>query len=499
MKRTVHILLLAGGSLTLLGGCSTEGNKPEALSEPFPVSILTTEFTGNPIQRESRLWRMLEEYTNTKLDIAWVPNASYNDKINITLASGTLPMIIKVEDTGSPGVASAIQKGKFWDIGPYLNLFPNLKQADPTILRNISINGKAYGIYRARPVGRLGISYRKDWAEKLKLKEPATIEDFYKMLKAFTFEDPDQNGKNDTYGLVISKYDMPWNMMQVWFGAPNKWGIAEDGQLIPDHMTAEYRESLRFFRKLYEEGLVNPDFPILDPTRWNDEIVNGRAGVMLDVADSAGRLETGLAEKGISGEIDILGAVSGPKGLRSLGTPGYNGVYLISRNGVKTEEELLRVLDFLDKLNDDEMQKLLSYGVEGIHYELQDGRMVKKSASQIPADYNENDLGQLLPMIPDRKTYMFKPATPLREKVNRVIEANNSIIVANPAEGLESSTYLQKGTMLDDAIEDARTRYITGGIDDAGFDRAVEDWRLSGGEDIIREINDAYIRFMQGE
>ncbi|MNI97968.1 Lipoprotein LipO precursor [compost metagenome] len=80
-----------------------------------------------------------------------------------------------------------------------------------------------------------------------------------------------------------------------------------------------------------------------------------------------------------------------------------------------------------------------------------------------------------------------------------MIEANQSIIVANPAEGLESSTYLQKGTMLDDAIEEARTRYITGSLDDAGFDRAVENWRLNGGDDIIREINDAYTRFKQGE
>lgn len=66
---------------------------------------------------------------------------------------------------------------------------------------------------------------------------PRTIDDFYEMLKAFTYDDPDGNGEDDTYGTVVSKFEGPWNVMQTWFGAPNKWGIDPEGHLIPDFLT----------------------------------------------------------------------------------------------------------------------------------------------------------------------------------------------------------------------------------------------------------------------
>lgn len=492
MKLHRCVLLLAALTLAGTSGCRNSDQDAAMVDEPSAISLLTASFSSNSATKDSRVWRMLEEYTHTKLNITWSPNASYNDKVNIALASGTVPMIVKVENTRLPGVAAAIKKGDFWDIGPYLSRYPNLSQADPETLRNISLEGKIYGIYRARAPGRLGISIRKDWLDRLQLPMPQTIDDFYRVLKAFTHQDPDGNGIQDTYGLAVSKYDVPWDIMQIWFGAPNKWGEDAEGKLIPDHMTEPYREALRFFRKLYEEGLVNRDFPIADSSRWREQVTSGAAGVMLDVADTAGRLESALAETDPQAVIDVAGAISGPMGLRSLATPGYNGIYLISRNGVKTEQELLKVLDFLDKLNDLEIQRLLAFGIDGIHYTIEDGRIRFKSANEIPQEYNINDLDQLLPMIPDLKTNMFRAATPLREKAASIIQENSKIIVTNPAEALESSTYLQKGTMLDAMIVEARNHYIIGRLDDEGFDRKVEEWRQSGGDDLIREMNEAY-------
>ncbi|MNT99671.1 Lipoprotein LipO precursor [compost metagenome] len=41
-------------------------------------------------------------------------------------------------------------------------------------------------------------------------------------------------------------------------------------------------------------------------------------------------------------------------------------------------------------------------------------------------------------------------------------------------------------------ISEARIQYITGKIDDPEFDRLLETWRISGGDKVIQEINDAY-------
>jgi putative aldouronate transport system substrate-binding protein len=490
MKTNQFLLFLAAAALAAAGGCQSANQEKTGSDEPFPITILTTSFSTSPASKESKVWKMLEEYTHTNLNIIWAPNASYIDKMNISLASGTLPMVIKVENTHVPSVAGAIQKGQIWEIGPYLSRFPNLSKADPEILGNISNEGKVYGIYRARKQGRPGISYRKDWLDKLSLSEPKTIDEFYAVLKAFTKNDPDGNGIDDTYGLAVSKYPLPWDMMQVWFGAPNKWGLDENEKLVPDHYTTEYRNSLKFFRKIYAEGLVNSDFPIYDTTRWNEQLVSGHAGVMLDVADTAGRLETRMKQVNPNAVIDVFGAVEGPYGPRSLSTPGYNGVYLISKSGVKTEQELLKVLDFLDKLNDEPMQRLLYYGLENIHYTMRNGAMESIVSEAVPPEYNANDLTQLLPLIPELTN--FKSVSPLREKVNTVIADNEKIIVTNPAEGLESPTYSQKGNMLDDMIAEARVQYITGKIDDKEFDRLLDNWRASGGDKVIQEINDAY-------
>ena len=49
--------------------------------------------------------------------------------------------------------------------------------------------------------GNEGLLVRKDWLDKLGLAAPTTLDELYDVLYAFTYNDPDGNGKNDTYGL----------------------------------------------------------------------------------------------------------------------------------------------------------------------------------------------------------------------------------------------------------------------------------------------------------
>ena len=46
----------------------------------------------------------------------------------------------------------------------------------------------------------------KDWLDKLGLEQPKTIDDFYNVPKAFKEQDPDGNGANDTYGMIVTDY-----------------------------------------------------------------------------------------------------------------------------------------------------------------------------------------------------------------------------------------------------------------------------------------------------
>ncbi len=313
-------------------------------------------------------------------------------------------------------------------------------------------------------------------------------------MKAFKEDDPNQSGQDDTYGIVISKYEGPWDIMQTWFGVPNQWGETGNGELIPDFMTEEYLEALSFFKKLYDEGLVNEDFAVMDTAEWVTPINNGEAGVLVDVADQANRTQEKLLERDseLEGVIDVFGAVKGPHGLRTLPTAGYMGMFAIPKTTVKTEEELREVLRFIDMLNDEEAQIIANNGLEGRHFEMTESGEFKQISAETPALYNEHqDLNQLQPYIPENRFYK-EEMSPLIEKQEVVMKANEKIVVPNPAEALISDVYSQKGAQLDNIINDARIQFIVGQIDEDGLQEAISLWLSSGGQEYIDEINQLY-------
>ncbi|CAN7308673.1 extracellular solute-binding protein [Paenibacillus sp. LjRoot153] len=504
-KRKMTAALCLAVSISVFTGCSSEstpkstaqtGTAAPTKEAPYNMSIMMKSFYNDSITAESKIWKKTEEVTNTKLDVLFTPDANYADKLNVTLASGSLPSVIFV--TGNlvkmPSIVNAVKGGAFWEIGPYLKDYPNLKQMNPIILNNTSYNGKTYGLYTARPIGRYGVSYRKDWLTNLGMSEPKTVDDFYNMLKAFKEKDPDKNGKNDTYGMVVSKYAGPWDVMQNWFGVPNKWGLDMDGKLLPAQLTPEYMYALKFFKKLYDEQLVNADFPVYDSAKWNDPIINGKAGVAVDVVGRSYQIQEAMQAAKVPGEIDLFGTVKGPKGEFNLATTGYGGVFMISKSAVKTEADLKKVLNFFDKTNDKDMQLLITNGLEGTHYKVEDGKLVTLLTPEMPQapDINIKSFNQLLLGVPNVLDTAFKAGTPLREKALDVQTANEKNVVPNPGEPLLSATYTQKGAQLDQLLEDARVKFIVGKIDEAGFMAEMEQWKKNGGTDYIKEMNEAY-------
>lgn len=75
-----------------------------------------------------------------------------------------------------------------WDAGKY----PNLSQMNKNVAEILTVDGQLIGIPRTRDIGRYGISYRQDWAEKVGVTTPPkTVDEVYNMLYKFTYEDPD--------------------------------------------------------------------------------------------------------------------------------------------------------------------------------------------------------------------------------------------------------------------------------------------------------------------
>lgn len=148
------------------------------------------------------------------------------------------------------------------------------------MLNNTSVDGKLYSLYQERALSRQGIIYRKDWADRLGLQAPTTLDELYLMLKGFTFDDPDGNGKQDTYGLT-DRNDLIYGAFKTissYFGTPNDWGW-KDGSLLPEFMFPQYMETMKLFRQLHEEGIINPNFPVTSKQDQQELFVKGKAGV----------------------------------------------------------------------------------------------------------------------------------------------------------------------------------------------------------------------------
>jgi putative aldouronate transport system substrate-binding protein len=480
-------LLVCLGALVWISGCDSPSDEARAETVPYPISVmLPTYSSGQQPDGNSPVVQRLEEYTNTDIELIWYPVSMYDDKVKITFSSLKMPSIMVISNK-SPEFVNAVRKGLLWELGPHLKKYPNLSQAHDTVLQNTSVDGKVYSVYRARELGRYGVTIRKDWLRHVGLDTPRTIDEFYEVLRAFTHNDPDGDGLADTYGMVATTFPSTFDVIQTWFGVPNKWGVGGDGRLIPAHLTKEYKESLAFLRKLYSEGLINPDFAVKDPKTWRDSLVNGEAGVLVDVADQAQRAAHEVEKSyGLTDVVDVFPGVAGPKGLRLPSTSGYDGMLAVSKSAVETEEELHRVLDFLDKLNDEEMQVLLYNGIRGRHFQ--------KTADHKNKDlkFEMDNLKQMLMYIPEERIVITSGETPIRSKVNEVIQANEALLLNNPAEALISDTYMKKGALLDTLIIDARTGYIIGQLDDAGWEKAIQAWRDSGGDDYLKEVNEQY-------
>src|SRR5690606_29384646 len=161
----------------------------EKPKEPFKITMMAN--LHEPETPVDTIEKLLEEKTNTELDIQWVPDGSYDEKMNASFATGQLPMATYVKNqTSLIMLRAAIRNDQFWEIGPYLADYPNLAKLDANVLKNTSVDGKIYALYQERPLSRQGVIFRKDWADKLGLSAPTTTDEFYAMLEKFTKEDP---------------------------------------------------------------------------------------------------------------------------------------------------------------------------------------------------------------------------------------------------------------------------------------------------------------------
>lgn len=444
----------------------------------------------------------------TGMDIVWEWNdkKTYYTQVEEKYATGEVADILFVRK--SEGFLQAAEAGLFWDLGPYLDEYENLKMIPEAMRVAGSYNGKMYAIPTTRLNG-IGLIYRLDWLQKLGLKEPTDWESFCDMLYAFTFNDPDGNGVDDTVGLYLNNSDKVWDLMECWFGVPNVWGLGADGNLIHKTQTSEYRQAYSAFCTLYEKGLINngsngvPAFSENSETStvYQGGFYKGLGGSTIDSLVQASSVHRSLVEEGLIGEDEIIYASLAciDTGMGALCYPpdmSRDSMIAISTCRIKTEEQLRQVLQVLDRLHGTECVDLISHGWEGLNYAVdeENNYMVLNCDDQrsIISAYSGFG-GVLLESLVDENSRVVEQYAKgnLIDWMDICIEHADDF-VPDYASQYKSETYEEKGTELDAFLFDAEIRYITEEIDEAGFEAALAEWWAQGGEAITREVNEKY-------
>lgn len=448
----------------------SENGQEQNDPEPVTITMLNVYQSDTAPKPDDPTVVAVEEFTNTKLDITWVPGNVYEEKLNVTLVSGELPQVILANPLNG-NIINGIESGMFWELEPYLDEFPNLKTFNHVALENSKYKGKMYSIIRPRPVARDGAIIRKDWLDHLNMELPTTTDEFYELLVAFRDNDPDQNGENDTYGLM--QYDGFSRSILAWFGAPNHWKV-EDGRFIKDVETAEYLEGLKFIKKLYDEGLINPGFAIEDRNVTRKDIYTNKVGVSVESFDAVVPFYyNAMAEHSDSFDFTVAAPINN----RSFGGLGYYLAFMIPKKSVQTEEELKQILRFFDAQRSPEVTEQF--------------RQLLLDNAEKPDNeqFNVDNLRQLLvnevlvyPLGDSERDQM------IREKM----DANNAVAIGDPSAKYVSPTHSERGGELNTILADAAIQFVMGEIDEAGFKAAVEQWKQAGGSKVAEELAEQY-------
>ena len=232
----------------------------------FIADFETNEFT-----------KWYEEKTNVHIN--WItPSGDAQQSFNLMIASGEYPDIILGMGLSREQVSSLVDQGILLDISKEIDKYgyyiKKMFEEEPTAKEFVTFGDKIYGVPNVSATYsskyKLAMWVYRPWMEKLGIEEPQTTEDFYQMLKAFKENDPNGNGKADEIPLAargVSNWGTGIEAFLMSAFIPDDSSrryYIENGKVKYAAVQPQYKEGLRYIKKLYDEGLIYKDTFILD-------------------------------------------------------------------------------------------------------------------------------------------------------------------------------------------------------------------------------------------
>ncbi|MEI4768451.1 extracellular solute-binding protein [Psychrobacillus sp. FJAT-51614] len=472
-------------------------------AEKYTITGMTFRF-GDPPPVTSPGLDMINERFNVDYKPEIIPQGDYIEKSSAIVASGSMPDLV-----GFPGTDTRFyqwaEEGAFLPLDDYLKHYETLGNIPDYIYNSFKVDGKIYGIPRYSQPYPVTPVIRKDWLDNLGLEVPTNYEELEKVAIAFTKDDPDGNGKADTYGVAIGENINPnFNMGTYWDF--NAWYHQnEKGDYIPGVISEGRKDLIQFFANLYKEGAMTKDFAVLDWASTNTEFYSGKAGVFVGgVSGMSEAYFEGLLAANPEAKLVAIPPFEAPdksKGF-TMGS-GFSGILALNAKLAEDEGKIYRALEMVDfgkkyypqdEKNPQNEDFDFYLGKEGIGYNMENGAPVQvptfSSDGLAPSTYFLDNREQVPTdaKINYADVYKLPELKEMTTSLQAMFESNP--LYVDPSYGVLSPTNQEKGTDLMQFLINEQSKMIAGQRPISDWDKLVDEYLAKGGEAIIKEVNE---------
>ncbi len=405
MKKILSIALALVLAIGMLAGCGGGGQQVDISSFEDTDETLAISWLGYPglagCEEGLPSELLLEDKFNVEITPIFAEYNGYSDKKNALLQSGDIPDLVYEMD---PMYHFADARDEYFLEVPYAaiekyapSIYADINDRAPAAWAYSYYDGKNYGmpnLNNSHMITTVSI-YRKDWLEKVGMEVPTTLDEMHDVLLAFVNDDPDGNGKNDTFGLVPTSSSYSYFFPEI-FGAygvlPFDWEEV-DGEIVYGGLRPEVEDALQVLADWYKEGIVYPAFVELDKSAQT-LFKENKAGYYCQGGyqdeTSATSLISTTRQNAPEAEIAYATVVKGPdgkSGVRAWGDPAHSiGFGANDENSGKKATRILKMLEAM--YTDDDLMTEVRMGKEGVAYEWVDKETTKaKNAYVATADY----------------------------------------------------------------------------------------------------------------
>lgn len=514
MKRLIALTIVFVIAFTLIS-CTdkpkvtefSEGGKP--FNDKITISIMMPSHVNAPYNSEWKALEYIQESTGTRLNITAIP-ADYQTKVALAyIAPDTTPDLI-IGDSKQFADLFAEQKSVI-AIDDYMDIMPNYtkfwnsipkEEREELLMYRKASDGKTYfpQLYGTHDVKNLKTwMYRKDIFDKHNLKTPETTGELYdaavKLKEIYPNSYPVLIRNFFTNGVnTIGPEWKPYFTWNAYYDFKNeKWcyGSQEDTML----------EIIKYFKKLYDETLIPPNFITMAAADYNELVYNNRTFmfpqffVQIELLNNKNRKT--------NPEFTIAPMLP-PRAENGQGT---NKLYKhnIDPTGYQicntgNKDRIKKTIRFIDWFYSDEACELLSWGKKGETYEIIDGKkkFILDEFEDVSNKYGFQTYGIGLRLEKEAvlSYYSEKSQKDLKTVLGNIEDKYN------PAQWLgftsdELSTKNDIGAAVDTYAQEMINKFLIGNEPLSKWDSYVTNLNEMGIDELLESYKSAYDRVKQ--